>query len=94
MKRRFLLGAFYLASWMPRVFAQWMGRLLGRVLWLANTEARRVTEINLRLCYPGCSEAERELLARQSLIATAMTCLLYTSPSPRDAHESRMPSSA
>ena len=75
MKRRFLLGAFYLASWMPRVFAQWMGRLLGRVLWLANTEARRVTEINLRLCYPGCSEAERELLARRSLIATAMTAL-------------------
>ena len=24
----------------------------------------------------------------------AGTCLLYTSPSPRDAHESRMPSSA
>ena len=24
----------------------------------------------------------------------AHTCLLYTSPSPRDAHESRMPSSA
>ena len=28
------------------------------------------------------------------LIATVRTCLLYTSPSPRDAHESRMPSSA
>ena len=25
---------------------------------------------------------------------TIETCLLYTSPSPRDAHESRMPSSA
>ena len=25
---------------------------------------------------------------------SALTCLLYTSPSPRDAHESRMPSSA
>ena len=24
----------------------------------------------------------------------ALSCLLYTSPSPRDAHESRMPSSA
>ena len=24
----------------------------------------------------------------------AIICLLYTSPSPRDAHESRMPSSA
>ena len=27
-------------------------------------------------------------------IASLNTCLLYTSPSPRDAHESRMPSSA
>ena len=26
--------------------------------------------------------------------STANPCLLYTSPSPRDAHESRMPSSA
>ena len=26
--------------------------------------------------------------------AADITCLLYTSPSPRDAHESRMPSSA
>ncbi len=75
MKRRILLGAFYLASWMPRWLAQRMGRLLGRVLWLANTEARRVTEINLRLCYPALTEAEREGLARQSLIATAMTAL-------------------
>ena len=27
-------------------------------------------------------------------VAELMFCLLYTSPSPRDAHESRMPSSA
>ena len=27
-------------------------------------------------------------------MSEASTCLLYTSPSPRDAHESRMPSSA
>ena len=29
-----------------------------------------------------------------AIIVEVMTCLLYTSPSPRDAHESRMPSSA
>ena len=28
------------------------------------------------------------------IFANGITCLLYTSPSPRDAHESRMPSSA
>ena len=29
-----------------------------------------------------------------TIMRNGMTCLLYTSPSPRDAHESRMPSSA
>ena len=29
-----------------------------------------------------------------NLIASSVTCLLYTSPSPRDVEESRMPSSA
>ena len=29
-----------------------------------------------------------------SVVAMAYTCLLYTSPSPRDRHKSRMPSSA
>ena len=33
------------------------------------------------------------LLGRNGMGKTT-TCLLYTSPSPRDAHESRMPSSA
>ena len=31
---------------------------------------------------------------RSGLALKYMICLLYTSPSPRDAHESRMPSSA
>ena len=31
---------------------------------------------------------------RQKGTGRARACLLYTSPSPRDAHESRMPSSA
>ena len=43
---------------------------------------------------PGSKE-EKEVLNHEMRHATDMkTCLLYTSPSPRDAHESRMPSSA
>ena len=30
----------------------------------------------------------------KALLDAGSNCLLYTSPSPRDAHESRMPSSA
>ena len=41
---------------------------------------------------------ERELtdkeLKRREEIAKDLPCLLYTSPSPRDVEESRMPSSA
>ena len=38
---------------------------------------------------------EEYLIARQAGTERPFTgCLLYTSPSPRDAHESRMPSSA
>ena len=40
----------------------------------------------------------REILKRDERVFTAYTrsryCLLYTSPSPRDVEESRMPSSA
>ena len=31
---------------------------------------------------------------KTTLVSLICGCLLYTSPSPRDAHESRMPSSA
>ena len=41
---------------------------------------------------PGSEIAIEILLGRRK--AVGQGCLLYTSPSPRDAHESRMPSSA
>ena len=39
------------------------------------------------------TSADGQPLAGANVIVDG-TCLLYTSPSPRDAHESRMPSSA
>ena len=41
------------------------------------------------------SEREwKEILARRPMPPSSDTCLLYTSPSPRDRQKSRMPSSA
>ena len=42
---------------------------------------------------PGVAEPCRKIKANPEDVYK-YTCLLYTSPSPRDAHESRMPSSA
>ena len=43
-------------SWLPLSLNQTLGSLIGRCAWLANTSLRRVTEVNLRLCYPDESE--------------------------------------
>ena len=43
---------------------------------------------------PGCSHGVVHKLIAEVIEEMGMDCLLYTSPSPRDAHESRMPSSA
>ena len=46
----------------------------------------------------GTSVGARAITIKQAIIIAMVFeftgCLLYTSPSPRDAHESRMPSSA
>ena len=38
--------------------------------------------------------AKKEKFKNLAVYVVINNCLLYTSPSPRDAHESRMPSSA
>ena len=50
-----------------------------------------VLEIDGDLFYP---KAHEEFLIKPGQKHRFWACLLYTSPSPRDAHESRMPSSA
>ena len=46
----------------------------------------------------GCGEAEAlqqlKQLSETNTLRRSLICLLYTSPSPRDVEESRMPSSA
>ena len=44
--------------------------------------------------HKGPSICEIYMPSEQEFIPKVKGCLLYTSPSPRDAHESRMPSSA
>ena len=58
----------------------------GTTTWLDTTNTQ-IKDKNIVLNYStGDSSANAD--------GAGITCLLYTSPSPRDAHESRMPSSA
>ena len=71
-----------IAAWMFRVATRvlgWLslgaqrrlGRLLGWWLWKSGSDAARITEINLTLCFPEMSLPLRRRLARESLQHTA-----------------------
>ena len=49
---------------------------------------------NHNISKPTTKHIPKTQVNRNSSTTLSSNCLLYTSPSPRDAHESRMPSSA
>ncbi len=61
---RFGLLIARLCAALPLGLLRGLGDLLGTLVWWLATPRRRVTLINLRLCFPDCSEAERRAIAR------------------------------
>ena len=52
------------------------------------------TNLGIKLVNSGIKVSGSDISGKNVGRAKDLGCLLYTSPSPRDAHESRMPSSA
>jgi KDO2-lipid IV(A) lauroyltransferase len=69
----FFTNLFRLLSWLPLRILQGLGTLSGLLIWWSRSQNRRVTEINLALCFPHMADAERVALARQSVIESAKT---------------------
>lgn len=72
---RLLLGLLWLLHWLPLPLLRGVGALVGRILYLAGRDRRRVALTNLRLCFPQWTEAERERVARRHFIAFARAFL-------------------
>lgn len=63
----FLIKCFAL---LPFSFAQRLGGWAGWLVWTLHLEPRKITLINLKLCFPDMSESERLKLAKASVIET------------------------
>lgn len=50
-----------------------IGEVSGNILWFLNTDARKVTETNIDICFADKPKPWRKKLARKSLIETAKT---------------------
>ena len=53
--------------------------------------AKRISDEEIAFLYMSTPSKIKDAVSDEAWV---YACLLYTSPSPRDAHESRMPSSA
>lgn len=60
-------------SKLPLHFIQNLAQAAGSILYVTNSSARRVTEINLKSAYPDLSEHERTQLVKASLESQCMT---------------------
>jgi KDO2-lipid IV(A) lauroyltransferase len=70
-----LVGFLWLLHWLPLPALRGLGWILGKTLYALGRERRSVALINLRLCFPEKTEAEREALALQHFIAFSRAVL-------------------
>ena len=87
-----IVGAGFMGSLHAKAYAQIEGvRNVGIVTRNLSSSEALAEELGNDI--PRFTDFE-EALEQTKPDAVSISCLLYTSPSPRDAHESRMPSSA
>ncbi len=67
MKAALVLGFVRFCGWLPLPLNHALGALLGWIAWIVPNQARRVTLINLDLCFPELTAASRRRLAQLSL---------------------------
>jgi len=67
---RLIIALLHLSAALPRGVRVALAQLCGWLLWLTASRARKTTETNLALCFPSMVAAQRQTLARQSLVET------------------------
>ena len=75
-------------NFLPASANRLAGRMLGTALALLPNEARRITRINIDLCHPQLSKADRARLSRESLVETGITLCELGWTWTRDPEES------
>src|SRR3990172_5551332 len=75
MMSRFSAFLMWLLHFLPLPVQAWFGNGLGLLLYALATERRKVASINLRLCFPEMSEADRQRLVRRNFQAFARSVI-------------------
>ncbi len=73
MKSRLLILLMRFFALLPLPLARVLGSVMGRVCWITRRRMAHTALVNLKLCMPRLSDAERKRLASQSLVHTFQT---------------------
>ncbi len=66
------LGCLWLITRLPYRYQRQIGHGIGKIIYLSSSKLRHITEINLRLCFPDLSDAERLTLAKKNFAALGL----------------------
>jgi KDO2-lipid IV(A) lauroyltransferase len=84
---RLLIGLLWLLHWLPLPMLGRIGSAIGSLMYYAIPKRRKIALINLRLCMPELSEAERKTIAKQHFQGYSRSILerslLWWAPIPR-----------
>jgi KDO2-lipid IV(A) lauroyltransferase len=69
------IGLMRVLARLPLAWVRALGVVLGWVLYRLAGSRRRVVQVNLRMCFPQRTPAEREQLARQTFVHFAQAWL-------------------
>ncbi len=70
LKAKLVVWSLKLLACLNLKWAQRLGTLIGRILWMGDSRLTRVTIENIRMCYPQLSKSEQDALIKSSLIET------------------------
>ncbi|UZE97372.1 lysophospholipid acyltransferase family protein [Alkalimarinus alittae] len=65
--------AIWLIALLPLSIAHKLGAFIGWILWITNSKKRKISEVNLRLCFPDYSDDEINRIVKKSLKALGKT---------------------
>lgn len=84
---RFLIALLWLLHWLPLPILGRIGTAVGHLMYYAIPKRRRIALINLRLCLPELSEAERVAIAKRHFQSYSRSILerslIWWAPIPR-----------
>lgn len=77
MMIRALLATIFLRiiSFFPLSVAHLLGRMLGNLFYLSKNDLKKITRMNIHLCFPVLSEKQQDALSREALKELGMSML-------------------